>query len=255
MHVREAGSGPAVLLLHGYPESSYMWRAQIAALAAAGFHALAPDLPGYGDSPPESPGTWEHHMEALERFHEERDLGPVALVLHDWGCLIGLRWACEHPQKIAALVVSSGGFFPDGRWHELARTMRTPGEGEQLMEALQPDAVGALLRSACSSLDDAALAEYLKCFADPQRRQAQLELYRSGDFEKLAAYDLGILDVPALVIWGEDDAFAPPAGARRFQRELRDCELVLIEGAGHFVWEDEPARTSDALTEFLRRRL
>ena len=63
---REAGpaDGPAVLMLHGYPESSFMWRAPLAAVAEAGWHGVAPDLPGFGDSPPDPPGTWEHHVEA-----------------------------------------------------------------------------------------------------------------------------------------------------------------------------------------------
>src|SRR5688500_13768001 len=86
---------PAVLLVHGYPESSYMWRPALDALAAAGLHAVAPDLPGYGDSEPDPPGTWERHVEALERFRAEQGLGKVALVGHDWGGLIGLRWACD----------------------------------------------------------------------------------------------------------------------------------------------------------------
>lgn len=255
MHVREAGSGRPVLLVHGYPESSYMWRAALAALADGGFHALAPDLPGYGDSPAEPPGTWERHVEALERLHDQRALGPVALVMHDWGCLIGLRWACEHPEKVTALVVSSGGFFPDGKWHALAERMRTPGEGERLIEELRPEDFGALLSAACPAIDERALAEYVKCFGDADRRRGQLELYRSGDFGKIAAYDLGIFNVPVLILWGEDDAFAPLAGARRFERELRNTELVLIEGAGHFVWEDEPQRTARELSAFLTRNL
>jgi haloalkane dehalogenase len=71
MAYREAGdaAAPAVLLVHGYPETSYMWRHALGALADAGWRAIAPDLPGYGDSPPgEGPGTWEAHVEALERF-------------------------------------------------------------------------------------------------------------------------------------------------------------------------------------------
>ena len=93
LHHREAGEpgDPAVLLVHGYPESSYMWRDILPALAAAGHHAFAPDLPGYGDSPADPPGTWERHVEALERFRTQHGLEDVALVVHDWGGLIGLR--------------------------------------------------------------------------------------------------------------------------------------------------------------------
>ena len=124
------------LCLHGFPETSYMWRYVIAELANSGRRGIAPDLPGFGDSPPDPPGTWERQVEAVERLRVALGLERVALVLHDWGGLIGLRWACEHPDAVAALVVSNTGFFADGKWHGMARAMRTPGEGEELVRAI-----------------------------------------------------------------------------------------------------------------------
>ncbi len=104
--LRRAGNpgDPAVLLVHGYPESSYMWRPALEALAARGLYAVAPDLPGYGDAEPDPPGTWERHVEALERIRVAEGLERVALVGHDWGGLIGLRWACDHPDALWAVV-------------------------------------------------------------------------------------------------------------------------------------------------------
>jgi haloalkane dehalogenase len=107
---REGGRDP-LLCLHGFPESSHMWRAVLAAVADSGRRALAPDLPG------DPPGTWERQVEAVERFRSALGLERVALAVHDWGGLIGLRWACDHPGATSALVVSNTGFFPDGRWH------------------------------------------------------------------------------------------------------------------------------------------
>ncbi len=101
-----------------------MWRAALVAVADAGWRGVAPDLPGFGDSPPDPPGTWERHVEAVERLRAGLGLGEVALVMHDWGALIGLRWACEHPGAVRALVISSSGFFPDGKWHGMARGLR-----------------------------------------------------------------------------------------------------------------------------------
>jgi haloalkane dehalogenase len=102
-------------------------------------------------------------------------------------------------------------------------------------------------------MTDDAIAEYWKAFESEAGRRGVLELYRSGDFSKLERYDLAGLGVPALLVWGEEDEFAPVAGAHRFQRELPDTELVVVEGARHFVWEDAPDECAAALTAFLGR--
>jgi pimeloyl-ACP methyl ester carboxylesterase len=101
-----------------------------------------------------------------------------------------------------------------------------------------------------------ALEEYWKAFADDRSRRGHLELYRSGDFDKLAAYEgrVAALGVPALIVWGEDDRFASVRMAHRFHDELPGSELTVLEGAGHFVWEDQPQRATGALVEFLLRR-
>jgi haloalkane dehalogenase len=255
---RQAGraSDPPVLLVHGYPNSSYMWHDALPALADAGFWALAPDLPGYGDSEPDPPATWERHIEALERFVGELQLGPVALVTHDWGVPIGLRWACDHPGAASALVISDGGFFSDRRWHDLANVMRTPGEGEKLIRAYTREGFAAAMHAVSSGMSEAAIEEYWKGFADDARRLGHLELYRSGEFDKLIPYEgrLAALDVPALILWGEEDRFAGVKMARRFHEEIPGSELIVLPGAGHLVWDDEPRRTTAALVDFLRRR-
>jgi haloalkane dehalogenase len=252
---REAGpaEGPVALLLHGYPESSYMWRHLMTELAEAGWRAVAPDFAGFGDSEPDPPGTWDRHVESVERFRRELGIERCVPVVHDWGGLIGLRWACEHPDAVDALVISSTGFFPDGKWHGMATALRTPGTGEQVVDGLDRDRFGGLLRSTGTGFGDDAIDEYWKAFADEPRRRGQLELYRSGDFEKLAGYRLADLAVPVLLVWGEGDEFAPVAGAHRFERELPDTELVTVEGAGHFVWEDAPERCAEPVTAFLGR--
>jgi haloalkane dehalogenase len=255
---REAGppDGPVVLLVHGYPESSFMWRHALAALASAGWRGIAPDLAGYGDSGLDRPGTWERHIESLERFKTALNLPPLALVTHDWGVMIGLRWACDHPGATRALVISDGGFFADRRWHDMANVMRTPGEGEQLVRAYAREPFGQALRSLSSRMDDAALEEYWKAFADDERRLAHLDLYRSGDFDKLVSYRgaLAGLGLPALILWGAQDQFASPSMAERFHQELPGSELAVLDQAGHFVWDDAPERTSQLLVDFLQRR-
>jgi len=245
------------LLVHGYPESSYMWQDVLPRLASAGWRALAPDLPGYGDSEPDPPGTWERHVDALARFVRELELGPVALVTHDWGVMIGLRWACDEPAAVRALVISDGGFFADRRWHDLAKAMRTPGVGEELLGSYTREGFVAAMRAECAAFSDDALAEYWKGFADDVRRRGHLELYRSGDFEKLVPYEgrLAALAVPALIVWGGQDRFASVKMAHRFHTELAQSELAVFEDAGHFVWDEEPERAAAVLVEFLERRL
>ena len=244
-----------VLLIHGYPESSFMWRDLLPKLAASGRRAIAPDLPGYGSSPPFLSGTWENHMEAVDQFRRELDLDRVALIVHDWGGLIGMRWACDNPDAVGALVVSNTGFFPDGKWHGLGAALRTEGAGEAVVEAIDRDGFAAMLRETGRGFDDEAIEEYWKAYATEEGRRAQLALYRSGDFEKLAPYDgkLAELGVPTVLLWGADDPFAPLAGAHRFEREIPGSELVVLEGTGHFVADDAPDRYAEALLRWLTR--
>ncbi len=255
LHFIEDGTAgdPAVLLLHGYPESAHMWRPVLPALAAAGLHAIAPDLAGYGDSEADPPHTWERHVEGLERFRSEQGLERVALVVHDWGGLIGLRWACEHPEAVWALCISATGFFADGKWHGLAEAMQTEGQGEELVDNMTKDGFAAMLGQISSGISEADAAEYFKAFSTEERRRGQLELYRSGDFSELERYEgcLAGLGVPALILWGEDDPFAPVAAAQRFHAEIPGSELEVIEGAGHFVVDDAPERYAERLVSFL----
>lgn len=259
MHHREAGERgrPPVLLLHGYPESSHMWKDVLGPLADAGFHAVAPDLAGYGDTPSDGDGSWEAHVRRLGEFVSEQELERPALVTHDWGGLIGLRWACDNPGSVSAIVVSDTGFFPDGKWHGMADVMRTPGQGEEMIDGMTLAAFEQLLGSVSTGIDAEDATEYFKAFADPDRRRGQLELYRSGDFEKLVPYEgrLAELDVPVLALWGEDDPFAPVAGAYRFQKEVPGTEVVTLPGTGHFVVEDDPEGYARELVAFLQRAL
>jgi haloalkane dehalogenase len=245
--------GAPVLLVHGFPQSSYMWRHLMPALAAAGRRAIAPDLPGYGDSSPDPPGTWEHHVEGLERFRRDIGLDRVVLVNHDWGGMIGMRWALDHSVPLSGLVISNTGFFPDGEWHGLGRALRTEGQGEALIDSMSREGLAHMLGQLGSGFDSDAVDEYWKGYATEAHRRGLLDLFRSGDFGKLAPYagKLGELGVPTLVLWGENDDYAPVDRAHRFDREIPDARLVIVEGAGHFVWEDDPDRCAREVVAFL----
>jgi haloalkane dehalogenase len=247
------GSGPVALAIHGYPTSSYLWRNLLPEIAAAGYRAIAPDLPGFGDSPADLPGTWERQVEHVERFRRALGLDRAALLVHDWGGLIGLRWACDHAGVASALVITDSGFFPDGKWHGMANTLRTEGEGERFVEAVDRNLLGAAMRQISPSIPDEAINEYVKAFSDTDRRRSQLDLYRSGDFPKLEPYrgKLAALGVPTLIVWGAKDEFAPVAGGYRFQKEIPGARLVVLEEAGHYLMEDEPRRLGEEVRSFL----
>jgi haloalkane dehalogenase len=253
---REAPSAGAesrdpVALVHGFPQSSRMWAQLMEALSEAGRRSVAPDLYALGDSEGEAPTTFEANLDAFGRFADELELERVALVVHDWGGFIGLAWACDHPERVSALVISDAGFFADGRWHGMAEAIR--GEhGEQIVAALDRAGFEALLRGSAPFGDD-DIAAYWAPFEDGRGRRATLDFYRSMDFEKLAPYDgrLGELGVPTLMLWGADDEFAPLSGARRFEREIPGARLVAIEGAGHFVYDQEPERCAREVVAFL----
>ena len=247
--------GDPVLLIHGFPQSSYMWEPVIGAVAEAGRRAVAPDLPGYGDSEADPPGTWERHIEAIERFRRSLGLERVALGLHDWGGLIGLRWAFDHGTPVSALILSNTGFFAETQWHNLGRALRTPGQGEQLLDNLTKDALAIMIRDLGGRLSEEAIDEYWKAFQTPEGRNGILELYRSGDFEKLRPYEgqVASLNVPALILWGENDPTVPVAAARLFEKEIRETEVVILEEASHFLYDDEPERCAHEVATFLSR--
>lgn len=241
------------LCIHGWPQSSYMWRHMLPALASAGRRALAPDLPGFGDSPPDSPGTFERHVEALERFRRAVGLDRVVLAVHDTGGLIGLRWACDHPDAVSGLVITNTGFFPGHEWIEIAKTMRTPIQGEALVDSLSREGFATLLEEASSEFDERALDEYWKAFSTAGNRRGMLELYRSFNDDQLESYQrkLAALEVPALILWGRQDEYIPLDYASRFAKEMPGSKLVLLDGVRHFLFDDEPERCALEVGDFL----
>ncbi len=122
-----------------------------------------------------------------------------------------------------------------------------------MVEAIDRAALGQIMAASGRGLTDEAVDEYFKAFSTPEGRAGVLEMYRSGEFSKLESErgKLAELDVPTLLIWGEDDEFAPVAGAHRFKQEIPHAELVVVEGAGHFVWSDAAQRCRQALLDFL----
>jgi haloalkane dehalogenase len=230
-----------------------MWEPMVAALAGSGRRCVAPDLYGLGDSGADAPTTFEGVLEAFTTFMDELDLGPVAIVVHDWGGFVGLAWACDHPDRVSALVISDTGFFSDGKWHGPAEAVRGP-DGEAFIEAINREGFAALLASFGDAFDDEDVTAYWAPFEDDGRGQrATLGFYRSMDFEKLEPWQgkLAEIGAPALLLWGSDDLFAPLAGAKRLQGEIPGSKLVALEGVGHFVFDEAVERSVEEVRAFL----
>jgi haloalkane dehalogenase len=241
-----------VVLVHGFPQSSHMWRPIAGELADRGFRVIAPDLYCLGQSTDPGPATFERNRDIVGELLDSLDTPRLDLVLHDWGGFVTLAWASTHPERVRSMVISDTGFFSDGRWHGMATAIRQPG-GEALLEGLGREAFAAILRDDGAEFSEEDIDAYWHPFAHGRGRQATVEFYRSMDFEKLAPYEarLGDVTAPTLLLWGADDPFAPPSGAHRFARMLDNAELVLLEGVGHFAFDGAPEEARARVVEFL----
>ena len=230
---RESGpaDGPVALLLHGYPESSFMWAEVIPHLADAGWRAIAPDFAGFGDSPPDPPGTWERHVESLERFrararHRALRAGRPRLGRPDRNAL-GLR----APGGRGGARDQLDGLLPGrkvarhGAGATGATHRRADDRGDRPRHVRERDA------PVDAGVSDEALGEYWKAYADATRRTGQLELYRSGDFSRLEQYDLAAGGAGAARV-GRARRVRPRGRRPPLRAELPDTELVVKDGKG-----------------------
>jgi pimeloyl-ACP methyl ester carboxylesterase len=233
-------SAPA-LYLHGVPNNSDDW---VSFLERTG--GLAPDLPGFGRSG--KPGSLSYTIGEydgfIERFLEQRELERVSLVVHDWGA-VGLAYAQRHPERIERLVIINAVPFLAGyRWHRIARIWRTPLLGELAMGTGNQRVLRFISRETNATpgpMPEAWLQSVFDHF-DQGTQRAILRLYRSSSSEVLAAAgkQLGLLDCPALVVWGMRDAYLPGHFGRDYAAALTDAELLELPDAGHVPWLDRP---------------
>ena len=131
--------------------------------------------------------------------------------------------------------------------------MRTDGEGEQIVDGTTRQAFGQMLAAVAPGISHRSCDEYFKAYADPERRRGQLELYRSGDFAELERYRgrLAALDVPTLLLFGSEDPFARVASAHRLAREIPHARTEILEGVGHFMFDEVPERAAAIVVDFL----
>ncbi len=268
---REAGdpNAPTVLLLHGFPTSSHMFR-NLMPMLADRYHVVAPDLPGFGfsDAPDRARFTYsfEHLTDVIDRFTEALGLRRYAIYVFDYGAPVGFRLAVRHPERISALISQNGNAYEEGLsdgWNPIQRYWAepTPENRAALREFLKPETTRfqyvhgvpdeTKVAPESYTLDSALLAR-------PGNAEIQLDLfldYRSnvaayGDFQ---AY-FRAHQPPLLATWGTHDPFFVPAGAEAFKRDLPNAEIRFYD-TGHFAFETHATEIGAAIRAFLARHV
>ena len=268
---REAGptTAPHLLLLHGFPTSSHMFRNLIPALAG-GYHVVAPDLPGFGfsDAPDRTRFryTFEHLSEIIGRFTEAIGLTRFAIYVFDYGAPVGLRLALAHPERITAVVSQNGNAYEEGLsqgWNPIQRYWNdaTDENRSALREFLKPETTrwqylhgvqdATLVAPEAYQLDSALLAR-------PGNDEIQLDLFL--DYASNVALYPTFQEYfrtkrpPLLAVWGKNDPFFLPSGAEAFRRDNPHAEVRFYD-TGHFALETHAAEIASAIDDFLGRVL
>ena len=266
---REAGpkDAPTILLLHGFPTSSHMFRNLIPALSGR-FHVVAPDYPGFGNSSMPSPDkfnyTFDHLAEVIEKFIAAIGLKKYSLYVMDYGAPVGFRIAAKHPVRVQALIVQNGNAYEEGLlkfwdpfkiyWKERTEANAKPlreffeigatkwqyTHGVRNVEAISPDNW---------TVDQARLDR-------PGNKEIQLQLFYSYGsnpplYPQWQAY-FRKYQPPTLVVWGKNDFIFPAEGAHPYLRDLKNIEFHLLN-TGHFALEEDGDLIAKLIRRFMKR--
>lgn len=249
---RAAAADAETLYLHSMPTSCDDWT-ELLALTGG----VAPDLPGFGrtDKPGSLPYTLASYVTFVEDFLDALELPQVSLVGHGWGAAIGLLFAQRHPDRVQRLVIIDAvPLLPGFRWPAIARWLGRPGLGELLIGSINRWMLTRFLRHGSATPDawPKARIDAVWEHFDQGTQRAILRLQRSIDEPWLAraGEDLGRLQQPALVVWGEQDPWLDPSFADAYGRHLGAATVERIPGAGHWPWLDRPELTT-RLSAFL----
>jgi pimeloyl-ACP methyl ester carboxylesterase len=266
---REAGptDAPTLLLLHGFPTSSHLFRNLIPMLADR-FRLIAPDLPGFGRSDMPSRDTFSYTFaklaEVIGSFTEAINLTRFAIYIFDYGAPVGLRMALKHPERITAIVSQNGNAYEEGLsdgWNPIRTYWLEPTQANRdaLRSFLSPETTfwqythgvsdPSLVSPDGYSLDDFYLAR-------PGAHEAQLDLfldYASNVklYPKFQAY-FRDRKPPLLATWGRNDPFFLPVGAEAFRRDIPGADIRFFD-TGHFALETHYHEIAAAIRDFMGR--
>ncbi len=255
----DEGDGPAVLLVHGEPTWSYLWRHAIPPLRDAGYRCVVPDHAGFGRSDKPVDFDWysyDRHVANLADLAERLDLRDATVVVHDWGGPIGLRLAVEAPERIGRIVVMDTGLFTG------KQKMSPAWEAfRDFVERTEDLPIGMLVRGAChSDPGDAVIAAYEAPFPNPASkagaRAFPLMIPRTPDAPGAAAGQqvldaLGADARPKLVLWADSDPIISLETGHRFAAAIGSEVAHVIPDAGHFLQEDQGALIGRLIAEWL----
>jgi len=268
---REAGSrsNPTILLLHGFPTSSHMFRNLMSALADS-FHLVALDYPGYGNSSMptvnEFDYTFDHLAQIVEKFITAIDLKKYSLYVMDYGAPIGYRIAVKYPERVEALIVQNGNAYEEGLrefWNPIKAYWqeRSPEKADKLKHLVTLEATKWQYTNGVRNLEAVSPDTWNmdQLFLDrPGNAEIQLALlYSYGTnpplYPQWQEY-FRQYQPPTLIVWGKNDYIFPAEGAYPYQRDLKDVELHLLD-TGHFALEEEGEAIANHLRQFLLSRL
>lgn len=261
LHYVEAGRGPLVILLHGFPEFWFSWRRQIPALVDAGFRVVAPDLRGYNES--SKPLSIDDYrlmtvandiVALIEQFDE-----PCVLVGHDWGGVTSWLVAMLRPKLLRKLVVLNVP-HPVPFLRELRRSMRQKlkmvyqlfFQPPLIPELLMPFALPLLLRNA-GRFTREDIVEYKRAWRDFATRRAMANYYRAVRRHRSELRQhIRPIEVPTLLIWGAKEPVFGIETTLDFDEYAPDLRIARVARAGHFVQTDQPEIVSELLIDFAR---
>jgi pimeloyl-ACP methyl ester carboxylesterase len=268
---REAGSveAPTILLLHGFPTSSHMFRNLIPALSDR-YHLVAPDYPGFGNSAQPKMDAFDYTFDSLanvmDRFIAELGIKKYSMYLMDYGAPIGFRLAIKHPDQVTSLVVQNGNAYTEGlrEFWDPIRTYwkeRTPKNAEALVGFISPDGVkwqythGVRNDKTISPDNWNVDLRHLTREGNPAIQLALFYDYQNNipHYPEWQTY-FRKYQPPTLIVWGKNDYIFPAEGAYPYKRDLKNLEFHLLD-TGHFALEEDGQIIADTIRKFLDKQV